>query len=204
MVMMIVILGIAFATLPMMLSLSSRSVENSVDLKGLYHGVAKMQVVSGKIWDEANVDSLAVWGGYNALQTTESDASAEPLWCGSDENNRSGHYTGLYRRKCSPGLAASAIGADGGDRDDIDDFDTETDGSFQGGYVALTSVAYISSKVDDADNVIAFSSSENAATTTNLKRIGVTMSKNGRQLVRYYYYAANIGMPKPYIREMQP
>lgn len=203
MVMMVVIMGIAFATLPMVLSVSARSVESVAEMKAVYHGVAKMRVVSGKAWDESNTADMVLWGGYNALGTAESATAASLLWCGADDNNRSGHYPGLFRRKCSPGLAASALGADGGDRDDLDDFDGENDGNFQGGFTATTTVAYVSAPVPAGVNP-AFASTAVSATTTPLKRITVTMNKNGAQLARYHYYAADIGMPKPYIREMQP
>jgi len=194
-ILMVVVMGIAFSTLPAILGISAKSLENIVDIRGFYHGAAKMKTAISKPWDQSNVDDYDTSGIYYALRTVESDTSAEALYCDNDKN-RSGHYPGLNRRMCEA-ADASAIGNDGeaaGNYNDIDDFDADND-SLGDGYDIDTAVQYIT--YQSASPV---SNLQPAPGTSNIKLVTITVSKGGKTLTSYKYYAANIGLPKPFVK----
>jgi Tfp pilus assembly protein PilV len=195
-IVMMVVMGIAFATLPMILQVSGESAGRVSDLRGLYHGVAKMQVVLGKPWDEANVDDFQTGGIYYVLRTQESDVPGDALYCDNDKN-RSGHYPGFNRRMCENAAASALLGRAGdamADYDDIDDFNAAPDETIEG-YGVGTVVEYV--RYGDLAPVA-------AGTTSNLKKITVSVTdRNGRALTDYRYYAANIGLSKPFIKRNQ-
>lgn len=196
-IIMIVVLGIAFATLPAILGVSAKSVRGVSEVRGLYHGVAKMQVVLNKPWDEVNVNDFDTGGGYFVLRTFESDTQGEVLFCDGDKN-RSGHYPGLDRRMCenADATAANLFTAEG-DFDDLDDFDGDNDADI-GGFDVNTTVVYVAYAGGSPVNM----PTAGTAQTSNIKEITVTVSDHatGTGITRYRYYATNIGLSRPYIK----
>jgi len=201
MILMIVILGIAFTTLPIILGVSGRSAGGIADVRGLFHGVAKLQVALSKPWDQANVDDFDTAGIYYVIGTLESNSPNPPgnlLACNINNKTRRGHYPGRDRRMCEPGITATPQNAfaDGG-FDDLDDFDGVMEANVEG-YDVNTSVDYV--PYIDASPA-AMTTGPGAVTTTNVKRITVTVTApNGVLLSTYRYYAANIGLSKPFIK----
>lgn len=192
-IIMVVILGLAFATLPMILGVSSRSVKNVSDVRGLYHGVAKMQIVLSKPWDESNVNDFETGGIYYVIKTTEDTGG---LVCDNDKN-RSGHYPGMNRRMCENAAATSnpSFTAEG-DFNDLDDFDGDSDIDVEG-YSVDTAINYISY----VSGTSVLMPTAGALGTSNIKQITVTVTDPaGFELTKYRYYATNIGLSKPFIK----
>lgn len=190
-IVMIVVMGVAFMTLPIILTVTTTAIESTVDSRGFYHGVAKTKAILSKPWDENNVDDFATSAIYYVENTLEDSGG---LIC---ENNKSrnGHYAGQNRRMCEASYA-SAIQLDGeavGFYDDIDDFDQTSDTVSE--FVINSKVEYIAYQSGSVVANLALS-----ATTSNIKLVTVTVLKDGNTITEYKYYATNIGLPKPYIK----
>lgn len=206
-IMTIVVIGIAFIGVPLILENSAKTAAWVERSKGVYHGLSKVQIIRSKFWDEGNENDFINNGIYYVLKTAESNAIGETLYCSYD-TNRSGHYSGDGRRKCS-GATATASGNFGetGDLlegvgteewDDIDDYHEEDDSSVDGKYDIATKVKYIT--YSEGINSSNITLETDAGDTSNLKEIIVTVSANGKRISEYRYYAANIGVPRPYIK----
>jgi prepilin-type N-terminal cleavage/methylation domain-containing protein len=197
-----IVMGIAFATLPAILGVSSRSVENVSDVRGLYHGIAKMEVVRGKPWDEVNTNDFNQSGIYYVLNTQECNVAL--TLCCLNNKSRFGHYQGLDRRMCENGMATpSANFLAEGDFDDIDDFNNDGDRNIEG-YDINTTVRYINYPGGVNGGSVSFNTAVAAAgQSTNIKEITVSVSRTatGRAVSRYVYYATNIGVDKPFIKD---
>ena len=174
----IIVIGVAFLAVPAVLQQSGRSVDLALNARGLYHGLAMMEVVRNKPWDEANVGDMESAGLYYVLTTDESIAT--PSLACSDDKNRSGHYPAINRRQCEAAFA-SAIGQETALFDDMDDYDGYSD--IPEGYEVNVSVRYVT-----YPGLLPAP----AGTTTNLKEITVTVT-NGTLQTHYTYYGANIG-----------
>jgi len=201
-ILMVIVMGIAFATLPAILGVSARSVENVSDVRGIYHGAAKMQVVLSKPWDEGNVDDFGLSGIYYVLRSAESDMPGDALYCDNNKT-RQGHYPGLDRRMCdqnpASNSATAAFGLETGETvaDDLDDFDGDSDNDIEG-YKVGTTVSY----VDYVSAAVVTMPQPQSHATTNIKHIIVRVhTPSGRLLTDYHYYAANIGISKPFIKD---
>lgn len=204
----IVILGITFMTLPLILSMTNESIATTLQSRAYYHGLAKMQIVTDKPWDENNTADFVNTGGIYYVVETQSDTGTL-LECDGD-NMRAGHYAGLNRRMCNrdSGVASVTLGVDTGEAspnfDDIDDFDGDTDTAVgTGNYILNTSVDYVAYDPSPANNTATHSSSDAAsAQTTSVKRIRVQVLDSGsNEITNYYYYATNIGRPQAYIKD---
>lgn len=190
-IVMIVVIGIAFMTLPIILMITTAAIENTVESRGFYHGVAKTKAILSKPWDENNVDDFATSGIYYVLNTDEDSGG---LVC-ENNKNRSGHYAGQNRRMCEASYASS-IQLDGeavGFYDDIDDFH-QTSGTVSD-FVINSNIEYIAYQ---SGSVVA--NLAPSATTSNIKLVTVTVLKDGKTVTEYKYYATNIGLPRPYIK----
>lgn len=199
-IVMIIVMGIAFASLPMILGVSSESVKNVSDVRGFYHGAAKMQIVLSKPWDDRNVDDFQTGGIYYVINNDECAISA--LLCCDNDKNRSGHYPGLNRRMCEDAWASGTLGRTGDTDinafDDLDDFDLDFDSAE--GYDINTTVVYVQYS---GGTQVSMPTAVSAA-TTNVKQITVSISDTlGRPLTQYRYYATNIGRPKSFIKRNQ-
>lgn len=197
MIIAITIIGIAFLSVPVILRITSQSIELAMESRGFYHGLAKMQIVRNMPWDEENVDDLTTADLYYVLETGQ-DTGTE-LECDDVNRTRPGHYPGFNRRKCDQdGVTTSTIGTDGNDYDDIDDFHNRGADTHPNGYSVDVNVSY----VDYKGSTPIYDWPETAASTTSLKRIDVFVTSDlGVVELRYSYYAANIGRPKPVIKQ---
>ena len=183
------IISLSFAVLPQIMEISSKSVESTKQSEGFYHGVAKAKIILAKAWDENVVDDFETKGFYGVLETNETSLACP----------RAGHYSGDGRRKCSSGLAASAtIGQDGGDFDDIDDFNGEQDNGIEF-YSTVSSIEYVKYEGDNP-NYTREGNYPPSGKTSNIKRIIIDVKKDDKDLSSYIYYAANIGMQKPFVK----
>jgi len=192
MIIAITIIGIAFLSVPVILRITSDSIELAMESRGFYHGLAKMQIVRNMAWDEANVDDLATSDLYYVLETLESpNLTGMELSCNAF-SQRPGHYS-------VGGQASALLGQDSGDFDDIDDFDKQVDTN-PNGYRVDVNVSY--TDYIGGNNFLFHPNIDGAsAGTTNLKRIDVFVTSDlGVVDLRYSYYAANIGRPKPFIK----
>lgn len=201
----IVIIGIAFLSIPMAMEVTNKAIEFTQTSRGFYHGLAKMKIITNLPWDENNVADFQDKGYYQALQT-EADSTNE-LKCDPVTLSRSGHYVGLetalYRRRCSSQNATddSALGREG-DYDDVDDYEAETTTySIENVFTITSNVDYIA--YNNASPATATFNFDDAASTqsTSIKRIGVFITEGtgaaAQNIGSYFYYAANIGTYQP-------
>ena len=210
-IMVIIIISISFMAVPTVLQVSSNAVDSIDDAKASIHAVSKVEIILNKAWDEENVDDLELDDKYYVLSTDESDSSGDVLYC--DNKLRNGHYGAKNRRMCEVvggvNKSATSIGADSGESngyyDDTDDFNGLVDYIDENGdgvneFKIKISIDYIN--YQDSNN-IALQEGQESLNTTNIKRIKVEIYDNNTNkfISRYYYYATNIGLPKPYIKE---
>lgn len=178
----IVIISIAFIGIPLIMENSARTISWLQNSKAIYHGLAKIQIVRGKYWDENN--------HTNVLNTTE-------LPC-----PRNGHYVAEGRRRCATVFPSADTsfgeGKDATDWNDIDDFDGEEDIGVEGLYAIKTRVKYIDYPVYVDNNL---SMKDTTRDQTNIKEIEVKVTKQGSSVSTYRYYAGNIGTSKPFIKD---
>ncbi len=191
----IVIIGVAFLSVPTIIFSSSRSLEHFMESRGYNHAISKINIIKNFAWDEANANDLVNLGFYSVLHTQQDDAGTE-LMC-----PRAGHYAVDYHRVCSANVA-TAIGNDGeadGSFNDIDDFDGSTD-ALSDGFTTTVTVEY--APYQNATVAMTYQSANIAAQTTGIKRIriAVTDSANGNAITNYYYYSANIGKEAPLVK----
>lgn len=197
----IVIIGIAFMTLPLILNTTNDSIEAVQESRGYYHALAKMQIITDKPWDENNTADFKNTGGiYYVLKTQEDSGSI--LECNSNDM-RPGHYEGQNRRMCTRDFAFATplanLGKDGetnSSYDDIDDFDGDSD-DLTDGFDLNASVTYVNYNANDQS----MSTFSTATETTSVKRITVSLrDRSGNEIASYTYYATNVGRPQAYIK----
>jgi type II secretory pathway pseudopilin PulG len=184
------IIGLSFAVLPQIMEISSKSVESTKQSEGFYHGVAKAKIILAKAWDENVVNDFETKGFYGVLSTDETSLACP----------RDGHYSGDGRRKCSNN-SASAIGQDNGnlnDFNDADDFNGDQDNNIEF-YSIASSVEYVKYEGDNP-NYTRGGNYPPSGKTSNIKRIIIDVKKDTKDLSSYIYYAANIGMQKPFVK----
>lgn len=188
----IVVIGIAFLSIPAIMTVMNYSSEATVDNKGYYHGLAQMSVIMSKEWDENNTDD---WKDANVVYIIDSDDSG----CSSDRNS-----TGLYheegRRQCAKdgGKATEKVDfTDEGDFDDIDDFDGDTsvNQNIENSFKITISVNYVDNNGSiGTGNSFIIQPPANPDDTTNLKQVAVTVKNSATQTTSTLkYIGANIG-----------
>lgn len=117
----IVVMGIAIMSLPLVLTQVQNNDAFTLRQEAILAAKTKIGEILTYEWDENSYDATAQHSFV--LNTANGDAE---LNCNAATFLRPGHFTTDYRRKCSTvGASASAIGSDGGDLDDIDDFNTQ-------------------------------------------------------------------------------
>lgn len=219
----IIVIGIAFMTVPVILDLNSKSLSAIHESKGTYHALARMQLVLDKYWDEQSYQESEVERNtryYRVLRTGLDETQADNnLSCSQHEGNaRIGHYPSgedtLYLRRCAESTytASTALGQENGANDfnDIDDFDGDSETGIDGRFTLSTTVQYYdyeSAYVNANPNAqtIDFNQTKAApASSTSVKLIQIGISDsfmqgtNPAQLIaNYYYYATNIGRAQP-------
>ena len=144
----IVIMGIVLMSAPMLISTATKSGYIALQQEGINEAASQINMILGYTWDESNTDDSHV---ITVLQT-----AGDP---GLDENVTTGRRAGTpnisertFIDDNSTKWSASAIGADGGDLDDMDDFNgttvnlTEVQDADTGD--AATTADYVEKKVD--------------------------------------------------------
>jgi len=195
MIVVIVVLGISFAILPTMMDIQNSSLKELKNEDGLFYGSLQMGVILSKSWDEQNVESFEEKGIYYAIHSNQSNESSNDLNCSSTTNLRAGHYEGKNRRKCE-NKEASSIGQDDAEFDDIDDFDSQI--IRVEGFEIKSKVDYVSYK---GSNPIYSKDDIALLQTSDIKRIKISIKKDSIKIADFIYYATNIGLQKPFIKE---
>jgi len=200
----IVIMGIAVMSLPLILTQVQTNDAFTLRQEAILAAKTKIGEILTYEWDENSYDATSQHSFV--LNTANGDAE---LNCNAATFLRLGHISSDYRRKCSTaGASASAIGADGGDLDDIDDFNTQanaltvTAGENAGvlDYIFnLTLTTTVNYAADAADYTLQtinnfVLSPDDTGTRTNIKTISVSVTDgvnaNGMTLRAF---ACNIG-----------
>ncbi|MFP4333739.1 MAG: type II secretion system protein [Campylobacterales bacterium] len=192
----IVVIGIAFLSIPAIMTVMNYSSEATVDNKGYYHGLAQMSVIMSKEWDENNTDD---WKEANVVYIIDSDGDDS----GCSDRNSTGLYHEEGRRQCAKagGKASSRddLGLDSGESfekrnfDDIDDFHNENR------KVESFSIDIVVSYVDTNDSLSNGNSFKidpaSPAETTNLKQVTVKVKNDDATGTEstLKYIGANIG-----------
>lgn len=181
----IVIMGIAVMSLPLVLT----QVQNNDAFAMRQEAILVAKEAIGDIltyqWDEHSYDSTS--GRSFVLDTTHADSAFS-----RDHNTtqRVGHVDADYRRKLfNTSVQASAIGADGGDLNDIDDFDGQVSNVNLSAEAAGTGLDYVltvnlKSDITYATDTGTYSNQtlndfvfnpDTQAATTNIKAITITV-----------------------------
>ena len=211
----IVVIGIAFMSVPLILSETERSVELSIQQEAVMAGMTQLINVMSHHWDEEQTDDV-VNEGYAKVLDTQGNAALACIDI-SGSRWRRGHFRESDRRRCYKFERNATIpsllgpdGSDGGSMDDIDDFlhTNQTrllgDGnaSQQAGprydykldYNVTLDVDYI----DDSGNYNQTVMTGTVPTTpqthsTNIKMLTVTIITNDNQRVVLRSFMTNIG-----------
>ena len=159
----IVIMGIAFITLPIILLNNNRTLEQNLEQEAIFITATKMGQILTFSWDEDSRDPGVVLAAAEVLDVTTGDSDfdrANPA-----EDFRTGHFQESLHRRMTPHsspravTAYGALGSEGGDLDDIDDFDGTVDSSsitsgsqagYKSGYALKTCVDYVDDGVNSA------------------------------------------------------
>ncbi|WP_456404286.1 type II secretion system protein [Hydrogenimonas sp.] len=215
----IVVIGIAFMSVPLIMSETSKSVEVSIKQEAVMAALTQMVNIMSYKWDEQQTDE-SVNGSYAKVLDTYSLAQLQ-CYNYAEGRRRVGHFVGDGRRKCynTPREATPAanLGSDGGDMDDIDDIIGDstllsgTDAPFEDykkEYGSSITVVYVDDNISNSDfspSIISGSIHTAAtATRTNIKMIETTISsaEDDKEVV-LRAFAANIGEIKYYTRRVQ-
>ncbi len=108
-----VIIAIAFSVLPKVLYMASKNATTSLKEEAMYNAIAYAGLIRASAWDENNTD----FDDILLVNGADRNASYD---CNTSTGYRIGGFVGS--RNCLEDKNASALGSDGGDLDDIDDF----------------------------------------------------------------------------------
>ena len=209
----IVIMGIAVMSLPLILTQVQNNNAFAMQQEAILAAKSKIGDILTYEWDENSYDPTS--SHSFVLDTLNGDGELNATL---GTPRRVGHIDADYRRKFFPvATNASTIGADGGDLDDVDDFNgttnslTVTAGEGAGAldYVfdlnltttvnyARDTATYSNSPLND----FTFNPGNAPATPTNIKAITVTVT-GGEQNITLRAFTCNIGEstllpPRPY------
>ena len=209
----IVIMGIAVMSLPLILTQVQNNNAFAMQQEAILAAKSKIGDILTYEWDERSYDINASRSFVLDTVNGDTELSATGM------RRRIGHVNTDYRRKFFPvATNASTIGADGGDLDDVDDFNGTTnpltvtagEGTALGlDYVFdLNLTATVKYADDDADysvstfNGFALDYAGAPATPTNIKVISVRVT-GGEQNITLNAFTCNIGEstllpPRPY------
>jgi prepilin-type N-terminal cleavage/methylation domain-containing protein len=190
----IVVIGIAFLSIPAIMTVMNYSSEATVDNKGYYHGLAQMSVIMSKEWDENNTDD---WEDANVVYIIDSDDSGCSDRNGTNPSIAGGLYHEAGRRQCAKdgGYATKKNQfTNEGDFDDIDDFDGESQ-EVENSFTINVEVNYVDTNGSlDSGSSYTIQAPANPNDTTNLKQVAVTVKNSATQTTSTLkYIGANIG-----------
>lgn len=199
----IVIMGIAVMSLPLILTQVQTNNAFALQQEAILAAKTKIGDILTHEWDDNSYDANA----SRSFVLTAANGNAA-LNCNAATNRHIGHVNADYRRKCSAtGATATAIGTDGGDLDDIDDFSgqattiattLETAGTLDYVFTALTltpTITYASDAATYRNSTLTdftFNPANAPATPTNIKTIAVTVT-GGNQNITLRAFSCNIG-----------
>lgn len=178
----IVIMGIALMSAPMLISTAKKSSSVVLQQEGINQAVSRITMILTYPWDENDTNESCI---PPVLRVTHGDSELESM--STDPSRRVGVPPTSKSRKfnsCGSDLDASAIGQDGGDQDDIDDFGgskpLSTIQDAGGRYIGKDSatietvIGYGSDDATYSNTVITFTPSAGTP-TSNIKNIDVTV-----------------------------
>lgn len=202
----IVIMGIAVMSLPLILTQVQTNNAFALQQEAILAAKTKIGDILTHEWDDNSYDTTAQRSF--ALDTTNGDVELRRV---GTTNQRIGHINVDYRRKLYDATvvlndrSASAIGADAGDLDDIDDFSgqattiaatLETAGTLDYVFTALTltpTITYASDTATYSNPILTFTFDPvNANAITNIKTISVQVTGTN-QNITLRAFSCNIG-----------
>lgn len=204
----IVIMGIAVMSLPLILTQVQTNNTFAMQQEAILAAKTKIGDILTHEWDNNSYDTTAQRSF--ALDTTNGDIELRRV---GTTNRRAGHVNADYRRKLYDSSivlnnrSASAIGADGGDLDDIDDFSglpalaltvTAGEGAQNLDYIfnlnLTTTVNYVDDNATYINSTLTFTfDPANApATPTNIKTISVQVI-GASQTITLRAFSCNVG-----------
>jgi len=206
----IVIIGIAFMSIPLVLRETEKTLTLSIQQEAVMAGITQMVNIMSYRWDEQNTDDARNGGSAKVLDTFNTTALECNNYSGS--RRRIGHFVGNLRRRCYntqvDATPIANLGSDSNDMDDIDDviatdnpllvgtIDHITD--YKNEYSTTITVEYVNDNLDLTDfsqTTLTGSISITPATIpTSIKMITLTISSaQTDNTIRLRAFAANIG-----------
>jgi len=192
----IVVLSIAFLAIPVLLEMTSLSLEETVKDEATFQGIRTAGAIQTYAWDDNSLSQDA--NESYILDTSNGDSE---LGRYNSSQFRIGNYYLGKKRKFHPAttLASTALGSDPGDtiKDDIDDFNNYVE-NIQSTIVDLnvkTKIYYIADSANYAQSHINFTINPTSVSpSTNIKMIEVNITdKNNNQVLLYRTISCNIG-----------
>lgn len=214
----IVVISTSFIVIPSIIMNSVRSAQWLSTSTGVYHGLAQIEIVRSKLWDQNNAPSFNQMGYYNVLDLqTNRGIERNKFRCSNDVNSsrfgmRPGHFVGHNRRQCF--VAGGALNtqptpfANFGTANPsiaIEHYDS-TNFTVANTYRAFINVGYSNYNLTNDNNATdtqgTMSNFRDANQTSNIKhiRVNVRMVNGGINVSTYDYYATNIGVERPIIK----
>ena len=222
----IVVMGIVMLSVPQLLSTASQSGIVSIQQEAINEASTQANIIMGHYWDENNITGhdtplLYTTNGVADLNNTSGD-TVSPRRIGTPANSAR-LFIGASGKSY---FATLPLGSEGGDRDDIDDFNDTTYNlrNFETSthdYIEKTTiniangVSYISDAVTngtyqdpgntDADNDLTFdlnTTAMPAGQSTNIKHITVTLTSTSaaqelnQKQIVLHAFSCNIGSYK--------
>lgn len=203
----IVIMGIAVMSLPLILTQVENNNAFAMQQEAILAAKAKIGDILTYEWDDKSYD-VTVQRSY-VLDTTNGDSELGRV---GTTNQRVGHINADNRRKLYDSTvalnsrSASAIGSDGGDLDDIDDFSgqattisatLETAGTLDYVFTTLTltpTITYAADTANYASSTLGtfILNPADSGTITNIKTISVAVS-GAQNAITLRTFSCNIG-----------
>lgn len=209
----IVVIGLAFATVPTIILQTSENIYESIQQEAIMAGMTNSVNVMSYRWDENQTDET-INAGYARALDNPGNLNTSPLFsCLQDQGirKRRGHFRGTYRRRCyATPTQVSTLGFDAGDGglpDDLDDLNAIASNinaaahDYKQNYTVTIRVGFIPDNFmnyDDTDlegNI----STATVADRTNLKLVETNVSSPQGDVL-LYALTPNIGEYKIYHR----
>jgi len=185
----ILIISLVFTVIPKIIYVSNKSLEFSKKEDAVFNMMSKIMDISLKEYDEKNTE-------YDDILLSGDDGVLE---CNSTTGYREGGFVGS--RNCKNAVFESSIGPDASEPpyDDVDDYNGIEENTTKNGRTVYTlniSAGYTGQwdAGDYSSKSLSFIfDSVSDTTKTNIKRIYVSVSKDGQTIASIPYYSANIG-----------
>jgi len=183
----LVIMGIAMMSAPMLMSTATNSTFVGIQQEGINEASTRINMIMGYQWDENDTDDKYIPPILN-VKAGASDLNQILLTSKRIGIPKESYRSFILSDKNSSQLYASALGSDGGDSDDIDDFgnvslsqvQASTSDYVEKNILISTAVAYNLDSVSGgySQTTIQFSPFATSTDTTNIKSITVTLTSS--------------------------